>query len=226
LSAKHRVVIAGATGLVGGECVRAMLTDPAFEVVALVRRAGTLPAAPRLRLAVVDFERLADTVGTALEGAHALVCALGTTIRAAGSQAAFRRVDHDYPVELADLGRAAGVAHFGLVSAVGADASSKIPYNRVKGEVERDVRALGYPSLAIVRPSLLLGQRAEFRPVEALMGFAGVFAPAAWRPVRAEGVAAALVHRAAARRPGLEIVENEVLRREWRASGRDGGGGR
>jgi uncharacterized protein YbjT (DUF2867 family) len=222
---KHRVVVAGATGLVGGECVRAMLADPAFEVVALVRRAGALPAAPRLRLAVVDFERLADTAGPTLEGAHALVCALGTTIRAAGSRAAFSRVDHDYPVELARLGRAAGVAHFGLVSAVGADASSKVFYNRVKGEVERDVRALGYPSLAIVRPSLLLGQRVEFRPVEALMGFSGVFAPDAWRPVRAEAVAAALVHRAAERRPGLEIVENASLRREWRGPPKGVGGG-
>jgi uncharacterized protein YbjT (DUF2867 family) len=94
----------------------------------------------------------------------------------------------------------------------------------VKGEVERDVRALGYPSLAIVRPSLLLGQRAEFRPVEVLMGFAGVFAPAAWRPVRAGAVAAALVYRVAARRPGLEIVANEVLRSAGRDSRRTGGG--
>lgn len=214
MSATYRVVVAGATGLVGRECVRAMLADASFEVVALVRRADALPAAPRLRVAVVDYERLADTARTALAGAHAIVCALGTTIRAAGSEAAFRRVDHDYPVELARLGRAADVAHFGLVSAVGADPASTIFYNRVKGEAERDLGALGYPSLAIARPSLLLGQRAEFRPVEVLMGFAGVLAPPAWRPVRAEAVAAALVRRAAARRPGVEVVENRALRRE------------
>jgi uncharacterized protein YbjT (DUF2867 family) len=214
VSARHRVVVAGATGLVGRECVRAMLADRAFEVVALVRRAGALPEAPRLQVAVVDYERLADTAGAALDGADAILCALGTTIRTAGSKAAFRRVDHDYPVELARLGRAAGILHFGLVSAVGADASSRVFYNRVKGEVERDVRALGYASLAIARPSLLLGDRAEFRPAELLMGIAGRLAPAAWRPVPAEAVAAALVHRAAARRPGIEVLDNRALRHE------------
>lgn len=220
MSAKHRVVVAGATGLVGGECVRAMLADPSFEVVALVRRAGALPSAPRRRVAVVDYERLDESAGTVLDGADAIVCALGTTIRVAGSQAAFRRVDHDLPVELARLGRTAGVAHFGLVSAVGADVSSKVFYNRVKGEVERDVGALGYPSLAIARPSLLLGDRAEVRPVERLMSLAGVLAPVAWRPVPAESVAAALVRRAAERRPGLEVIDNAGLRREPRRLGR------
>ena len=223
MSLRHRVVVAGATGLVGGECVRAMLADPAFEVVALVRRPDALRPAPRLRIATVDHERLDETAVAALAGADAVVCALGTTIRAAGSQAAFRRVDHDYPVELARLGRAAGVAHFGLVSAVGADAGSAVFYNRVKGEVERDVRALGYASLAIARPSLLLGERAESRPVEALMSVVGVFAPSAWRPVRAGAVAAALVRRAAERRPGVEVVDNERLRRE--ARGARGGAG-
>lgn len=225
MSATHRVVVAGATGLVGGECVRAMLADPSFEVVALVRRADALPAARRLRLQVVDYERLAATAAGALDGAHAIICALGTTIRAAGSEAAFRRVDHDYPVALARLGRAARVEHFGLVSAIGAARSSRVFYNRVKGEVEFDVGALGYPSLAIARPSLLLGARAEFRPLEALMGLAGVVAPPAWRPVPAEAVAAALVRRAGARRPGTEVVENDALRREWSVA-RSAGGGR
>jgi uncharacterized protein YbjT (DUF2867 family) len=225
VSARHRVVVAGATGLVGRECVRALLAEPAFEVVALVRRPDALPAAPGLRPQVVDWDRLAATTSGAFDGTDAVLCALGTTIRAAGSQAAFRRVDHDYVVELARLGRAAGVAHFGLVSAVGADAASKVFYNRVKGEVEQAVRALGYPSLAIARPSLLLGERAEFRPVERLMGLAGVFAPSAWRPVRAEAVAAALVRRAAERAPGVEVVPNERLRREWRGP-RSGGGER
>lgn len=216
MSTRHRVVVAGATGLVGGECVRAMLADGGFDVVALVRRARGLPAAPRLRTVVVDYERLADGAGPTLEGADAIVCALGTTIRAAGSPAAFRRVDHDYAVELARLGGAAGVMHFGLVSAIGADAASRIFYNRVKGEVERDVRALGYASLAIARPSVLLGTRAKVRPAEALMAFAGVLAPRAWRPVAAERVAAALVRRAAARHPGVEILENDALGREAR----------
>jgi uncharacterized protein YbjT (DUF2867 family) len=212
--AVHRVVVAGATGLVGRECVRAMLADPAFHVVALVRRADAFAPQPRLTLATIDYERLDATAAAALGGCDALLSALGTTIRTAGSQPAFRRVDHDYPLELARLGRAAGVGHFGLVSALGADAGSRVFYNRVKGETERDVLAVGYRSVAIVRPSLLLGDRDEVRPAEALGRLVGVFAPAAWRPVHARDVAGALVRRAAARRPGVEIVENAALRRE------------
>jgi uncharacterized protein YbjT (DUF2867 family) len=210
---RHRVLLAGATGLVGSHCLRRMLADDTFDVIALVRRPDALAPAPRLDVHVVDFERL-EAATHAVRECTAILCALGTTIRTAGSEAAFARVDHDYPLALARLGRQAGVPHFGLVSAVGADAASRVFYNRVKGEVERDVRALGYPSLAIARPSLLLGPREEFRPAEWLGRFVGVLAPSQWRPVHASQVAHALVARAAHGAPGVEILDNATLRRE------------
>jgi uncharacterized protein YbjT (DUF2867 family) len=106
---------------------------------------------------VAEFEHL-DAAKEHFRVSH-IVCALGTTIKKAGSQASFRRVDHDYPVAAGRLGLEQGAQHFLLVSALGANARSRIFYNRVKGDVEQAIRALPYRSVTIVRPSLLLGER-------------------------------------------------------------------
>jgi uncharacterized protein YbjT (DUF2867 family) len=204
------LAIAGATGLVGGECVRQALADPAFErVVALVRRPPGITH-PKLDARVVDFDRL-DAARDAV-AVEAAVCALGTTIRQAGSQEAFRRVDHDYVLAFGRLAREAGVRHFLLVSASGADAHARIFYNRVKGEVERDLRALGFPSLTIVRPSLLLGERREFRLGEQLGKVVGWIVPGRLRPVRASAVAGVMLREAKGGRVGERIVESEEIR--------------
>ena len=135
-----------------------------------------------------------------------IFCALGTTMRQAGSEAAFREVDFDYPLALARAALARGAGHFLLVRAVGASPPSRIFYNRVKGEVEAAIAALGFRSLTIARPSLLLGDRGEFRPKEQLGRLLGLFAPPRWKPVAAERVARALVNAAWLDLPGVRIL--------------------
>lgn len=208
-----RVLVTGATGLVGSECVRRLASHPAFgAVIAIVRR--ELPPALRLpgvEQRIADFEALGalDDIGPAT---HAL-CALGTTIRQAGSRERFRRVDHDYVVATAELGLRCGARHFLLVSALGADPNSRVFYNRVKGETEMAVRTLGYRALTIVRPSLLLGERGERRFGEELAKRFAFLMPGRMRPVQAGDVAAALVACAAEDRPGPRVIESDEIRR-------------
>ncbi len=139
-------------------------------------------------------------------------CALGTTMRQAGSAEAFRRVDFEYPVALARAALACGVRHFLLVTAVGAAPNSRFFYNRVKGEVEAAITALGFRSVTIARPSLLLGPRREPRLGEQLGKVLGLLSPPRWRPVQAAQVARALVEAAKRDLPGVRILENRDLR--------------
>lgn len=213
-SATASTVLAGATGLVGSICLRLLLADPAFgRVTVLTRR--PLPAAlraldtvGRLDERLVDFARL----GTLPDGVHWIVCALGTTIKKAGSQARFREVDYDYPLRLAELGLAQGAQHFLLVSALGANSRSRFFYNRVKGELEQALLALPYRSITILRPSLLVGPRSELRPAEALGQRLGFLFPANAKPVAASAVAAALVAAARDDQPGQRIIRSAEIR--------------
>lgn len=207
------VLVLGATGLVGRECLRLLLDDPTVaHVVALARR--PFPddvTSPKLRVAIVDFDRL--VVCGELFAVDQVFCALGTTIKQAGSQDAFRRVDFEYPLAAAKLGVEHGARHFLLVSALGASAQSRIFYNRVKGQLEDALRTLPYRSVTIVRPSLLLGERSEFRLGEAIAKRIGWLAPGKYRPVTAKLVAEALVSAARDDVPGMRIIEsNEISR--------------
>lgn len=209
--AARTALVAGATGLVGGHLVRQLGADPAWtRVLALVRRKGELEGG-RVHEVLVDFDRLEDT-GHALAASH-IFCALGTTIRTAGSREAFRRVDHDYPAALARLAAAHGARHFTLVSSVGADADSRVFYSRVKGEVEAAVRAAGVPSVTILRPSVLLGARAELRPAELVGKALSLLVPGRYRGVRAADVARVAVRLAEEEAPGVRVVESEEIRR-------------
>lgn len=203
----------GATGLVGRLVLARLLESPGVaHVVAPTRRPLGIEH-PRLRNPVVDFEALpGDADWWAVD---AVVCTLGTTIADAGSQAAFRRVDHDYPLQVAQLARQHGARAYALNSALGANARSSIFYNRVKGELEDALAALGYPSLVLVRPGLIDGERERERPGErralAVSRALRPLLPRKWRPSRAPRIADALVDAVLHPSPGRSVIEAERL---------------
>jgi len=205
-------VVGGATGLVGQALVRQLAADHRWrEVRALVRRAPRPElVVPRVVTVQVDYLQLEPPPPWA--AADQIFCALGTTMRQAGSEAAFRKVDFDYPLALARAALARGTRHFLLVSAVGASRASRFFYNRVKGDVEDAISTLGFRSVTIARPSLLLGDRAERRIGEQIGKVLGLFAPPRWKPVAAESVARALVDAAKRDLPGVHFLENPALR--------------
>ena len=210
------VALLGATGLVGGECLRLLLADARFgPTVAITRR--PLPddvtgGAPRGRLVerVLDLDRLEH--GADVFAVDRVICALGTTMKQAGSREAFRRVDHDLPLEAARLALARGVPHFLLVTALGANPDSRVFYNRVKGEVERALLALPFRATTIVRPSLLVGDRANKRTGEVVGASLRWLIPGRLKPVLASDVARVLVEEAASDRAGGRVIESGEIR--------------
>lgn len=206
------ILLAGATGLVGGEVLKLALTDERVSrVVAPTRRA--LPPHPRLDNPVTDMKHL--TGGESWWRVDAVICTLGTTIRKAGSQAAFREVDHDLPLLIAKYCREQGARSYALTSSIGANAGSGNFYLRTKGETERDLEAFGYPSLTILRPSVIEGKRQESRPLERLS--IGVLkalrplVPRRYRVISAERIAAKLLECALVTAPGRGVCESEEI---------------
>lgn len=209
--AARSVLLVGATGLVGRECLRLLLADPdVIHLLVATRRPLPIdvPGA-KLDARVVDFDRLHGHPD--LFAVDQIVCALGTTMRQAGSREAFRAVDHDLPLRIARLGLAHGARHFLLVSSLGADAGARAFYTRVKGELEDAVRALGYRSVTIVRPSVLRGKRGERRVGEQLAMRVLKHAPRRWRSVDASAVAEALAHAARADAPGVRVIDSAEI---------------
>jgi len=204
-------VLAGATGLVGGECLRRLLASPSYARVIVVTRRELGPDVrhEKLREVVVDFARLGD-VKPRLRGDH-VFCALGTTIRKAGSRPRFREVDCEYPLRFAQLALENGARHCSVVSALGASRSSPFFYSRVKGEMEERLRQMGWPSLAILRPSVIAGERAESRPLERLGEHLLRFAPATWRPVAASEIAATMIATALREPAGVTVFESHDI---------------
>ena len=209
-------LLLGATGLVGGHVLDLLLGDPAYGRVVVLGRRSIDREHPKLRQHVADLGRLEEHA--ALFAVDDVFCCLGTTIRAAGSREAFLRVDLDYPRAVAEAAARNGAERFLLVTALGADADSSVFYNRVKGEVEDAVRTLPFQEVAILRPSLILGERAERRPAEAL---AQRLAPRLnpllrgplrrYRAVEAETVARAMLRLAKAGGRGVRIVESDGI---------------
>ncbi|HYO84152.1 MAG TPA: NAD(P)H-binding protein, partial [Bryobacteraceae bacterium] len=153
-------LVAGATGLVGEQCVRRLLDCAAYSrVIALVRRRLPLQQS-KLEQRIVDFSQL-QSAGE--DPIHDVFCALGTTIRKAGSQDAFRKVDHEAVMQVAQFALASGASRMVLVSSVDAKLTSPSFYLRVKGEVERDLAQLPFKAVHILRPSFLTGNRTEAR---------------------------------------------------------------
>ena len=210
-------LLLGASGLVGARLLTRLLAHPAYERVTIWVRRPVQLQIHKFAQVVVDFERLREYADKC--DAQDVYVALGTTIKAAGSHEAFRRVDHDYPLEIARIALQRGAQRFLMVSALGADAQSKVFYNRVKGETEADIRALGLAKVWFFRPSLLVGDRREPRPGERAALAAGkVISPfligglRKYRPIAADAVAAAMVH-AAVHDISPGVVESDQIAR-------------
>lgn len=211
-------VLLGASGMVGGHCLKALLESPHYgRIVAMLRRELELGSNPKLQQKLVNFDALKAADFT---GVDDIFCALGTTMRQAGSQEAFQRVDLEYPLAAARQGLGAGARQFVLVSSAGGDAKSKNFYLHTKGELELRLGELGYKSLHIFRPGLLLGARKEVRPMEL---FATRIAPlinlTLWGPLRhyrsiaAASVGKAMVAAAVQAAPGTTFYEYDQIRR-------------
>jgi len=218
-------LLAGATGLVGRALLARLLgADRRQRVVVLARK--PLPAAiarqPRLTVLVGDMATLVEEAAPIDD----VYVALGTTIKVAGSEAAFRAVDLDLVVAIASAARQAGARRLAVVSALGADRRSRVFYNRVKGEMEESVAALGYDSVVLARPSLLLGDRESLgQPTRAgevwaarLLGPLLPIVPAGVRPIAATVVAAAMIAELDRAAPGTRVLSSADLQRLGRAA--------
>lgn len=204
---KH-VLLAGATGLTGEHLLDRILSVPAVsKVIAPTRR----PLAAHTHL-VNPVGELAELLPTLKGKPDVAFCCLGTTIRVAGSPEAFRAVDHDLVVAFARRAREMGAQHLLVISALGADAGSRVFYNRVKGEMEHALQAQNWPQLTIARPSLLDGARREFRLGERLAAPLMRLIPGKLRSIEAGVLARALWRLALEEGKGLRVVESDELR--------------
>lgn len=203
-----RVLLAGATGLVGAQVLQGVLADPRCSGVIAPTRRALAQADAKLLNPVLDFAELA-TVAQGWQ-VDAVICALGSTMKQAGSREAFQQIDHGYPLTIARALRANGCEVFALNSAAGANPRSLVFYSRVKGALEQDLRALGFASLTLVRPGLIGGERAERRAGEHLasvvLGALAPVLPRAWRINPATRIADALVEAVLDPQPGVRVV--------------------
>ena len=219
MSPPRTALLVGATGLIGRELLPMLVACKQYRSVRVLLRRATpdIKSSAKLKIHRVDFASLPAAFPTTDD----VYIALGTTIKIAGSESAFRQVDFDYVVNIARVARAAGATRLAVVSAVGANAKSRVFYNRVKGEMQEAVAQLGYETVVIAQPSLLLGDRAALgQPSRSgeiwATRFAGPFGwilPKSVRPIQARAVAAALLAATIAAKPGTSILSSGDMHR-------------
>jgi uncharacterized protein YbjT (DUF2867 family) len=212
-------LIVGATGLIGGFVLQALLSNPVYSHVTAITRKPLLTTHRKLKTIITKFNSNLENDLSSIQ-AQDVFCCLGTTIKKAGSQEAFKLVDHSLVLSIAEQMRQQGTEQFLVISAMGADPDSKIFYNRVKGDMENALRELDYPCLRIIRPSLLLGKRQEFRLGERIgVLLSPVLKPfmigslKKYAPVEAKSVAEFMV-KIAGDEPisGIHIYESDFIR--------------
>lgn len=208
LTPQH-ILLAGATGLTGEHLLDRLLDEPTISrVLAPTRR--PLAEHPHLENPVGNIAQLLPQLEGQVDIAY---CCLGTTIKDAGSEAAFRQVDHDLIVSYAQRARDMGARHLLVISAIDADPASSIFYNRVKGETEQALRAQNWPQLTIARPSLLIGERVEPRLMERIAAPLSRLIPGKYHGIEACQLARALWRLALEEQDGVRVVESDELRR-------------
>ncbi len=202
----------GATGLIGKALTEQLLADPYYTTVKVLVRNKIELTHPKLQQILYDYEQPQADV---LDAKH-VYCCLGTTIKKAGSPEAFRRVDYEYVVQTAALAQERGARRLTVVSSMGADTDSNMLYSRVKGEMEAALQAQGWETLYIVRPSLLLGERDEFRLGESLgkMAAKGLsfLIPDQYKGIEASQVAKAMHYYLTQGQAGQHVIESDELR--------------
>ncbi len=209
-------LIAGGSGLIGSHCIQQLLASDKYSTIISIGRRPLDLQHPKLRNEVVDFNQLLTQFPE--QSLDDVYCCLGTTIKKAGSQDKFREVDYTYVMNVARLAEKCGAQRLMIVSAVGADPGSKVFYSRTKGEVERDVRQFKIAEIHLFRPSLLLGERKEFRLGERIgAGLAKLATPFLWggwlkyHPVEASVVARAMVAAAFQKKEGIHVYEYPLI---------------
>ncbi len=211
-------LLIGATGLVGGELLKLLLTDPRYTRVHTLGRRAPSVNHPKLTAHVADVAKPLQLAE--MPSVDDVYCALGTTIKVAGSQAAFKAIDLDAVVLVAKAARQVNKAgHLGVVSAMGADAKSGVFYNRIKGEMEAAVAQLGFESVSIARPSMLSGDRESLNQASRLgeqiglqlMTAVSFLIPANYKAIEAVDVARALHRMVTEGHPGVRIVMSGEL---------------
>lgn len=215
MSSVKTALVAGSTGLVGSELLKQLDNSARYSKIICLTRQQPPPATGKFVFLQVDFDHLEDYANGL--AADDIFCCLGTTMKKAGSKGAFRTVDYHYPVQLARLCKAQGARQFLMVSALGANSQSSVFYNQVKGETENAVTALGYRSVHLLRPSLLLGPRTEKRTGEdfakLVFRLFGFLVPARYKGIEASTVARAMVALAAREEAGIYFHESVDLQK-------------
>ncbi|WP_043933514.1 oxidoreductase [Bacillus sp. EB01] len=213
---KRSALILGATGLVGKQLVHVLSSmDEYSELRLMVRRTGGFTN-PKIKEYIIDMNEMNQH--PELFQVDDIFCCLGTTIKKAGSQEAFRKVDYTYPIEAARLGIEYGAKHYLVISSMGASKDSPFFYSRVKGELEETLAGLPFKSVSIFRPSLLVGEREEFRFGEKLAEwvyrpFAGILPGKLkkYAPVEGRVVAASMAITAIKLKSGVRIIESDEI---------------
>lgn len=210
-SEKRTALVIGATGLVGEKLVTQLLTSEKYSHVKVLVRKPLDLIHPKLASILFDF----DNPEESLVKADDIFCCLGTTMKKAGSKEAFYRVDYVYPHEIAKIALSNGAKRFSIITAMGASRKSLFYYNRVKGEIEDTLKKLGYETLLIFRPSLLVGHRSESRfgekIGESLSKFFKPLIPAKYQAIEAEKVAKAMVVITSSNVKGTLVYESDLM---------------
>ncbi len=211
---KKTALLAGATGLVGGHLLNALLASEHYEKVIVLARRPLEAKHPKLETVLFDY----DQPDAAKVKADDVFCCLGTTLKKAGSKAAQYKIDHDYPLEIGKMAKQNGAKQYILVSSIGADAGSSNFYLNTKGTLEQNLQSLGFETFITLRPSFLLGDRSEFRLGEKIgIVLAKITAPLMvgglrkYRGVEASAVAGAMVHLANQGLKGFVAVDSDKI---------------
>lgn len=213
---QFHALIMGCTGMVGSSCLSKLLENPAYVKVTALARRPLAFSHPKLQTIVTDFVHLDEAI-TSLQPDH-VFCAMGSTMRKAGSKEAFMKSDFEYPLRIAEIAVKNGAQGFYLVSAIGADASSVLFYSKVKGKLDEALAKLHFASFFSMRPSVLLGNRQESRPAEALMIWVATKMPflfsgpfRRYKGIPADVVADAMIQAALSQKQGVHFIENEDI---------------